>query len=156
MLKRSKRVISAAACAILVLSGGALGHHGVTGKYDASVPIVLIGEVTATTFRPPHPIVTVRVTSRTLPDHELGRQNEYFGQPAIREEDVGAERVVELSPVRMFYDLEGRLKIGDRVTIVALRNCLPTHQLRSTWLQLSNGEVISYKGDWAPGVNGCS
>ncbi|WP_082928747.1 hypothetical protein [Rhizobium bangladeshense] len=156
MLKRSGRILSRAVAVILALSGGALAHHGVTGKYDASVPIVLVGEVTATAFSPPHPVVTVRVDSGDLPDGELGRKNEYFGPPVVRQEDVGAERVVEFSPVRMFYDLEDRLKVGDRVTIVALRNCFPTHQLRSTWLRLSNGEVISYEGDWARGVNGCS
>ncbi|MBX5093900.1 DUF6152 family protein [Rhizobium lentis] len=156
MLIRTKRVILTAASAILALSEAALAHHGVTGRYDASNPIVLVGEVTATTFSPPHPIITVRVVSGDLPAYELGRKDEYFGPPVVRKEDVGAERVVELSPVRMFYDLEGRLKVGDRVTIVALRNCLPTHQLRSTWLRLSTGEVISYEGDWAPGVNGCS
>lgn len=156
MLKRSGRILSGAVWATLVLGEGALAHHGITGKYDASIPIVLVGEVTATAFSPPHPVVTVRVVSGDLPDYELGRKNEYFGPPVVRKEDVGAERVVELSPVRLFYDLKGRLKVGDRVTIVALRNWLPTHQLRSTWLRLSNGEVISYQGDWAPGVNGCS
>lgn len=156
MLWRPKGVVFAAAPVLLALSGVALAHHGVTGRYDASVPIVLIGEVTETTFSPPHPIITVRVDSDDLPADELGRSEEYFGPPVVRKEDVGIERVVELSPVRLFYNLEGKLKVGDRVTIVALRNCLPTHQLRSTWLRLSTGEVISYKGDWAPGVNGCT
>ena len=156
MLQQIGRIFSILACATFAFSGGALAHHGVTGRYDASIPIILIGEVTAATFAPPHPVVTVRVTSGDLPDHDVGRPDEYFGKPVVRAEDVGVERTVELSPVRMFYDLAGQLKVGDRVTIVALRNCLPTHQLRSTWLRLSNGEVLSYTGDWAPGVDGCS
>jgi hypothetical protein len=98
----------------------------------------------------------VRAESVELPDFALGRPDEYFGPVAARAQDIGAEREVELSPVGMFYDLADRLSVGDQVTIVALRNCLPPHQLRSTWLRLSDGEVISYTGDWAPGVDGCS
>lgn len=156
MLKQTGRMLSGAGWAILALSEAALAHHGVTGRYDASIPIVLVGEVTAAAFAPPHPVITVRVVAGDLPKYQVGRPAEYFGAPVVRAEDFDTEHTVELSPVRMFYDLASRLKIGDRVTIVALRNCLPTHQLRSTWLRLSNGEVISYTGDWAPGVDGCS
>lgn len=137
------------------LAGSVFAHHGVTGRYDASRPILISGVVTATTFAPPHPVLSIRVEQREVPDGELGRPREYFGPVTVRPEDVGQVRVVELSPVRMFYDLESKLELGDRVTLVALQNCLSPHQLRSTWLRLENGEVASYTGDWAPGVDGC-
>lgn len=137
------------------LAGSVLAHHGVTGRYDASRPILVSGVVTATTFAPPHPVLSIRVEQRQVSDGGLGRPHEYFGPVAVRSEDVGQVRVIELSPVRMFYDLENKLRPGDRITLVALQNCLSPHQLRSTWLRLESGEVVSYTGDWAPGVDGC-
>lgn len=141
---------------MLCLAGSVLAHHGVTGRYDAATPIVLSGTITATTFAPPHPVLSVRVDTAELPAFDVGRPAEYFGPAVVRAEDVGEVREIELSPVRMFYNLANRVRVGDRVVIVALRNCLPPHQLRSTWLRLSDGTVVSYTGDWAPGVNGCS
>jgi hypothetical protein len=137
------------------LSGSVLAHHGVTGRYDASRPILISGVVTATTFAPPHPVLSIRAEQQEVSGSELGRPGEYFGPVAVRPEDVGQVRVIELSPVRMFYNLRSKIRPGDRVTLIALRNCLSPHQLRSTWLRLENGEVVSYTGDWAPGVDGC-
>lgn len=133
----------------------AFAHHGVTGRYDASQPILISGQVVETTFSPPHPTLSIRVAAGSVPTEDLGRPREYFGPVVSRAEDAGLVRTVELSPGRMFYDLEQKLRPGDRVTLVALQNCLSPHQLRSTWVRLSGGEVISYTGDWAPGVDGC-
>lgn len=144
------------AATLLGLAGAVLAHHGVTGQYDAATPIVLSGVLTAATFSPPHPVLSIRVDAAELPDFEVGRPGEYFGPAVVRAEDVGEVREIELSPVRMFYDLADRLSIGDRVLVVALRNCLPPHELRSTWVRLDDDTVVSYTGDWAPGVDGCS
>ncbi len=144
------------AATMLGLAGAVFAHHGVTGQYDAATPIVLSGTLTAATFAPPHPVLAVRVDTAELPGFDVGRTGEYFGPAVVRSEDVGEVREVELSPVRMFYDLADRLSIGDRVLVVALRNCLPPHQLRSTWVRLDDGTILSYTGDWAPGVDGCS
>lgn len=153
----SKAALSAAIASlgVLGLGGAVLAHHGVTGQYDGAVPIVLHGTVTAATFAPPHPILSIEVTGDALPDFEVGRAEEYFGPAVVRPEDIGRVIQVEFAPARMFYDLSGRLQQGDEVTILALRNCLPPHQLRSSWLRLSDGEVLSYTGDWAPSVDGC-
>lgn len=155
MFDRSTRRWVCAVMMVLGLTGGVLAHHGVTGQYDASVPIVLAGRVTAATFAPPHPVISVRVTGAEPPEFAVGRPAEYFGPATVRREDLGQVRQVELSPVRMFYDLAQRIRVGAEVTIVALRNCRSPHQLRSTWLRLQDGTVISYTGDWAPGVDGC-
>jgi len=156
MLKRIGRRTFGTVFGFLALTGIVSAHHGVTGRYDASAPIILHGTVTAATFSPPHPVFTVRGEAKELPATNLGRPDEYFGPLRTRAEDVGVERDVELSPVRLFYDLADRIRVGDQVTIVALRNCLSPHQLRSTWLRLPDGEVVSYTGDWAPGVDGCN
>lgn len=142
---------------LLVLSTGiASAHHGVTGRYDASRPIVLSGIVVRTIFAPPHPILAIQVDTAELPNFDVGRPNEYFAPVITRAEDLGEVRVVELSPVGTFYALNGRLDVGDRVTVLVLENCYAPHQLRSTWVRLTNGEVISYTGDWAPSVDGCN
>ena len=156
MYRRIARKALGTIVAFLALVGIVSAHHGITGKYDASEPIILHGTVTAATFSPPHPVFRVRVEDKEFPAQDLGTPQNYFGLLRTRPEDVGAERDVELSPVRPFYNLARRLHVGDQVTIVALRNCLAPHQLRSRWLRLSDGEVVSYSGDWAPGVDGCN
>ncbi len=155
MSKKATVGVAVVSLAVLGLGGGVFAHHGVTGQYDGAVPIVLHGTVTAATFSPPHPVLAVEVTGRTLPDFEVGRAEEYFGPVVIRPEDVGQVLQVEFAPARMFYELSGQLRPGDEVTVLALRNCLPPHQLRSSWLRLSDGKVLSYTGDWAPSVDGC-
>ncbi|WP_340117243.1 hypothetical protein [Pelagibius sp. 7325] len=147
--------ICAAVVATLGFAGAVTAHHGVTGQYDAATPIVLAGTVAAATFAPPHPVLSVRVDQVELAAGAIGRPDEYFGAPVVRPEDVGELREVELSPARMYYNLAERLSVGDRVLLVALRNCLPPHQLRSTWLQLEDGTILSYESDWAPTVDGC-
>lgn len=149
----------AAALTVLIVSGGsALAHHGDTGRYDASTPIVLAGTVTRATFSPPHPVLSVRVEAADadLPASEVGRPDDFTGPFVVRPEDAGQVREIEFSPVSEFYSLGDQISIGDRVVVLALRNCLPPHQLRSTWIQLPDGQAISYTGDWAPGVDGCS
>lgn len=130
-------------------------HYGVTGEYDGAVPIVLAGTVGAATFPPPHPVITMQVDVADLPKGPPGRPENYHGAPVVRPEDPGQRHAVELAPARMFYALADQLEVGDSLTVVALRNCAPPHQLRSSWLQLSDGPVLSYDGDWAPLVDGC-
>ena len=62
---------------------------------------------------------------------------------------------MEFSPVGNFYDLRDRLAVGDRVTVLALRNCLPPHEIRSSWIQLGDGAVVSYEGGLHVRVDGC-
>jgi hypothetical protein len=81
MNKPSRRFILTSALLALALSGGGvLAHHGVTGQYDMSTPIVIGGMVTRTTFAPPHPIVTVRVEKTDVPSGNLDRPDEFRGE----------------------------------------------------------------------------
>lgn len=132
-------------------------HHGVTGLYDTSMPIVLAGTVTQTAFTPPHPVISVRVETAEpkLPAAAGLRTDEFTGTANVRSEDVGKVRDVEFSPVRIFYDLADTVKVGDRIVIVALRNCRPPHQLRSSWMQLSDGQIVSYEGGLHRRADGC-
>lgn len=132
-----------------------LAHHGVSGQYDSSSPIVLAGMVTRATFAPPHPVLSVRVEGREVPALDPNRPDEFTGPFIAREEDIGEVREVEFSPVGEFYALRDRIRVGDRVTVLALRNCRPPHELRSSWIQLSSGQVISYSGGLHRRVDGC-
>jgi hypothetical protein len=147
--------LSVAVAATIALGTPSTAHHGVTGQYDGSVPIVLAGTVVRATFSPPHPVFVIEVTGDELPEGALGRPAEYFGDLVLRPGDLGQQRDVELAPARTFYDLADRVRPGDEVIVVALRNCVGSNQLRSSWLQLADGTVLSYEGDWAPIVNGC-
>ena len=156
-MKTSGRYISALALAALVLSGGVvLAHHGITGRYDTSKPFVLTGTITQATFTPPHPVLSVRVEAAVPPTVEVDRPDEFTGSFIARPEDIGQVHEIELSPVRMFYDLVDRVRVGDRVVVLALRNCMPPHELRSSWIQLSDGEIVSYTGGLHRRVDGCS
>lgn len=66
-----------------------------------------------------------RVEQANVADGQLGRPDEYFGPVSARPEDLGQVREVELSPVRMFYDLEAKVKPGDRVTLVRFATVCP-------------------------------
>jgi hypothetical protein len=146
---------SVAFAAVLLPGGMALAHHGVSGLYDTSRPIALTGVVTAARFAPPHPVISVRVEDAAAPAGDLGRPDEITGPIAVRDEDVGQVREVEFSPMRIFYELNAELRPGDRVTIVALRNCRPPHQLRSSWIRLPDGETVSYGGGLHRRADGC-
>ncbi len=147
-----------AALTMLIQVGGpTFAHHGVTGEYDSSTPIVLAGTVTRATFAPPHPVLSIQVEPEgvDLSADEVGRPDDFTGTFVVRPEDVGQVREIELSPVSDFYSLGDQIRVGDRVVVLALRNCLPPFELRSTWVRLPDGRAVSYTGDWARGVDGC-
>ena len=141
---------------LTVMVGGAGAHHGVTGLYDSSQPILIAGTVTEATFSPPHPVISVQVEAAEPPTGDLNRPDEFTGPIQLRPGDIGQVREVEFSPVATFYDLRDRVSVGDRVVILALKNCEPEQQLRSSWITLSDGEVISYTGGLHRKVDGCS
>ncbi|KFC68226.1 hypothetical protein FF80_01950 [Devosia sp. LC5] len=145
------------ALSLIGLTGSAvLAHHGISGSYDTSAPIVLIGTVTQATFSPPHPVISLRVEGTEVSDLAVDRPDEFNGPFTVRAEDVGTVQEVEFSPVSMFYDLRDDIEVGDSVVILALRNCLAPNELRSSWIQLPDGQVHSYTGGLHEKVDGCS
>lgn len=144
-----------AGAAFATLAGAASAHHGVTGYYETSKPVLVAGTVTKATFSPPHPVVSVLVEATEVPTGDMGRPDEFKGPITLNAGDVGDVVEVEFSPVSTFYELRDKLRIGDRVMILALRNCDRPQQLRSSWIELSGGEVISYKGGLHRKVETC-
>jgi hypothetical protein len=148
--------LACAAVGLLTLTGeGASAHHGVTGRYDAGHPISITGTVVRTTFSPPHPVMTIRVAEGPPPGSGSNLPRDLRGPVATRRSDIGQLRTVEFTPADRFYALRSRVKPGDKVQLIAMRNCLPPHQLRSWWLRLPGGQVVVVNGDWARKVARC-
>lgn len=130
-------------------------HHGFGGRYDRSTPIVLAGTVNRAQFTPPHPVITltldtVEQTSSLMPDvKEFQEGLVFFG------ENNEQTAQIQFPPVSLFFDLASSVKPGDRITVIALRNCNAPHQLRGQWIQLANGKAIVRKGRMQTEVNGC-
>lgn len=156
MITKSKGRVLGVVTGLVALPFAALAHHGITGSYDTSTPLVIAGTVTAATFAPPHPVLSVEVDEVEVEVGDVGRPDEFTGPFVRRSEDIGQVLEVEFSPVRTFYDLAGEVRVGDRVVVLALRNCLPPNQLRSSWVQLADGQVVSYEGGLHVKVDGCS
>jgi hypothetical protein len=147
---------TAVVAALMLPSVTAWTHHGVTGEYDTSTPIVISGTVTHGVFAPPHPVLSVRVDASELPEGlNVDRPDIITGPLTIRVDDAGEVRAIELPPLRAFHELGRKLRGGDHVTLIALRNCLPPHELRSSWIQLPDGHIVSQTGDKARRTHGC-
>jgi hypothetical protein len=143
------------ALAAAALPAPALAHHGFTGRYDTARPLWLAGPVTRADFAPPHPVIALRIEDASPPNPALPLPVEFAGPLSVRAEDVGQVREVEFPPVRAFFDLGARLRIGDRVAIMALVNCRPPHQLRSQWIRLADGGIIERTGRLSYMAAGC-
>jgi hypothetical protein len=135
-------MIRAAVLALtLALSSGlALAHHGFTGRYDLSQPVWIEGEVTKAYFGQPHATLSIR-TPRDLdvpnprPDTGAAARVIAIDRLMVREETRGREVEVEFPPIQAFFSMGDRVAVGDRITLIAFRNCDAPHQLRAQWLQ---------------------
>lgn len=68
----------------------------------------------------------------------------------------GANEVeVESPPVRLFLALDGRVGLGDRGVIVALRSCEPPGQRRGQAIRLPHAEWVVRSGRPQTEVDGC-
>lgn len=149
------RRLAFAAPATFLLSRMAGAHHGFTGRYDTGAPIILSGVVRRASFSPPHPTVTITVDASPPALDGVRLPGEFTGRPAFAQQQAGQLVEVEFPPVQTFYRLGDRLRTGDRVTILALRNCLPPHQIRSQWVRLADGSVVEREGRLSYMVDGC-
>lgn len=144
-----------AAPALLVLPREAGAHHGFTGRYDMSRPVWLAGEVRRASFAPPHPTIVVAPEAGAAIAEPSRRPAELRGPITAWSGPAGIMPEVEFPPVQTFYRLGERLRVGDRVELIALRNCLPPHQLRSQWLRLSDGAIVEREGRLSYMVDAC-
>ncbi len=132
-----------------------LAHHGFSGRYDLSRPIYLSGRVAHASFRRPHPVIALAVaTTLSRPAH-LPEADEFLARLSVREEDRGTRIEIEYPPVALFFDLVGRIREGDRIATIALRNCLAPHQLRGQWIGLPDGSTVRRQGRMQTEVEGC-
>lgn len=138
-----KQAAVAALLSLAALTAGA--HHGFTGRYDASQPLWLAGEVTRVYFGQPHPEVTIRVP-QALAAPGAAPTGDAGPAPRVRPDTLGRELKIEFPPLRPFFDLGSRVRPGDRVSVIALRNCEPPHQLRGQWIQPALGEPVERRG----------
>jgi hypothetical protein len=157
-MQRSLKLPYVTVALALITGASALAHHGFTGRYDTDKPVFLVGRVTTLSTSPPHATITLTPTPSTIvPPSEserpkeltgamIGPNNEYLGKPVT----------IEFPPVRAFFELGSKLKAGDAVEIIALRNCAPPHQLRSQWIRLPNREVVEREGRLSYMVRGCA
>jgi hypothetical protein len=150
---RATRAPRLALCiGVLLAALPALGHHGFSGRYDTERPQWIEGVITGAQWAPPHPVIELRVSADERPPSDLALPSELTG--ALIPSAAG-RITVEFPPVSTFFALRDSLKLGDRVALIALRNCEPPHQLRSQWVRLPSGSVVSRSGRLSTMVSGC-
>lgn len=154
-----KAALALALAGCLMLAGAASAHHGFTGRYDTDRPLFLVGAVTAVSASRPHATITLRVAqSAVAPPSGAERPAELTGDIVAGPDHGyrGQTVTVEFPPVAAFFDLGGKVKAGDTVEIVALRNCSPPHQLRSQWIRVPGREIVKRDGRLSYMVRGCA
>lgn len=154
-MRRTVVLSAIVAAATLATFATATAHHGRQGAYDVSRPIALEGVVTAASFAPPHPVITIRVDARPRAAAATGIPG-YEGATAIvRTEDAGQLRVIEFSPLPQFTALRDTVTVGQRIQVMAFRNCIGAHDLRGHWVRTANGTVAQRDNRPTSAVNGC-
>ena len=149
-----------AAAALLVAASSASAHHGFTGRYDVSAPLWVEGEVVRAYFGRPHAEIAIRTAPDLSPPvqtPEIGAGRDVIdpGALAVRDDTRGREVEVELPPLRMFFDLGRRVAVGDRIAVIAFRNCEAPHQLRGQWVRPADGPPVVRGGTVQYQVRGC-
>jgi hypothetical protein len=149
------RLLQIAALTAMV-PAAVLAHHGFGGNYDRSAPIYLEGTVTDAYFGQPHPEVDLQVDTAAPLPLQSSADAEEFAQGLVGwSPELGDSLTVEFPPVGRFFDLDGRVAVGDRIAVIVLRNCEPPHQLRGQWIALSDGSEIVREGRMQTEIAGC-
>ncbi|MGL4234582.1 DUF6152 family protein [Tabrizicola sp.] len=140
----------------ITVAGAALAHHGFGGSYDRAAPVYLEGTVADAYFGQPHPEVELQVDTQAQLPTTLPTDAEEFAVGLQAWSPELAETVtIEFPPVGRFFDLDGRVAVGDRVALIALRNCEAPHQLRGQWIALADGTEVVRQGTTQTEVTGC-
>lgn len=155
--RTARRLALSAGLAIAAAALPAAAHHGFTGAYDATRPLYLEGTVEAVTLAYPHVEMTVTVPADiAVPDAlpELDVLGIPDAQDIIAPVDAGTYDL-QMAGTSFVVDLADRVMVGDRVALVALRNCQPPHEHRSRWIRLASGDVVTRGGETQAEVQGC-
>lgn len=142
--------------AILADDRGALAHHGFGGRYLATQPIYLEGAVRTASFRPPHPTVSLAVSTSLQRPSALAGGDEFLDRLVVRQEDRGRLLDIEFPPVGLFFGLADRVRTGDAIAVVVYRNCNAPHQLRGQWIRLADGGTVVRSGRMQTEVQDCT
>ena len=145
---------------LLVCMPTAWAHHGFNGRYDLSKPVWIEGVVTKAYFGQPHAELSIRTAASLavpspLPD--LAESSSFLsaGSLVVIQELRGQVVRVELPPTGQFFSLERRIKVGDRVAVIAVRNCESPFQLNGQWVKAGNGAPVARSGSMSYMVKGC-
>jgi hypothetical protein len=133
----------------------ALAHHGFTGRYDTNNPIWIEGVVESLATAPPHPTMQVRLDDPARSASVIVAPSELTGPIRALTDGAGRAVEVEFPPVPDFFSMGEKLRVGNRVAVIALRNCQPPHQLRSQWVRLTSGNLIQRVGRLSYQSRGC-
>jgi hypothetical protein len=161
MLTRRELIVrSLGGVFVAVSCGGAAAparaHHGFGGRYDTRVAIYLAGTVSRVRIGMPHPVIELRVSLPPVLPTGLPEAAEFEPRLLMRPEDQAQTREVEFPPVARFLELGPEIKPGDRIALIALRNCAAPHQVRGQWIQVASGRVVVRQGRMQNEVEGCT
>jgi hypothetical protein len=155
MLTRRALLIGGSAACGLSAAIPSAAHHGFGGRYDVSRPIWLQGVVHAASFRPPHPTIMLEADRDIRRPDALPDGAEFLNRLVTRDEDRGQRLEIEFPPVGLFFNLADRVRTGQTIAVVALRNCAAPHQLRGQWIRLADGSVVVRQGRMQSEVDAC-
>jgi len=150
-----KRLASAVGVLAMLTAAAALAHHGFGGAYDRSAPIYLEGTVERAYFGYPHAELVLRADPSARPADLPDSAAEFAPGLGVWHAELGGAPDIEFPPVRRFFDLEERIKPGDRIAVIALRNCEPPHQLRAQWVAPESGPPVVRSGRMQSEVEHC-
>lgn len=159
MLKtKATKVLAVAAVLIgLVAAMPSMAHHGFTGAYDISQPIYISGTVRRVEVAYPHVEMTIEVAGSVTVPGDLPNIGNLGIENVMSIMTAAAPGSYDLEIAGLQTELDGRLAEGDKVALVALRNCLPPNQYRSRWVQFASGDVVTRAAGsrTQTEVNGC-
>ena len=155
MLAFLKALAATGAAVLTLLGAGAAAHHGFSGRYDRTAPIYLEGTVIEAYFGYPHAEVTLEADPAAVGIALPAEASAFTTGLTYWRDALGARPEIEFPPTRGFFDLDGRVRPGDRVAVVVLRNCEPPHQLRGQWISVADGSTVLRSGRVQDEVDGC-
>lgn len=153
MLKQIKQAAAASVLALIMPT--AFAHHGFTGEYDNTRPIWLQGEVQAATFQHPHAVLKLTVQKDSPKPAKPASATFLSTNPVHLADYAGKTASLEFPPISRFNSLNGQIKKGDKIALIAYRNCEAPHQLRVQWIRLNNGKEVERSGRVQTEVAGC-
>jgi hypothetical protein len=160
MFPKKTHLVATALAALLgfvAASLPAIAHHGFRGEYNTAQPIYIEGVVDTVEIAPPHVELALTAPSGVAVPSTLDKIADINIENALAK-TVPAQAGsydLQLAGTEFVGMLEGRIKPGDRIAVMALRNCQPPHEHRSRWIRLADGEIVTVTGRTQAEVEGC-